>query len=84
MGKQGRKFKIYSSCLLLAFTGLIIYYGETTVKHVKDDLEDWEEERLMKRMIVLNITKEYNLKKTLFMRDIFWGAIFAESNKYHA
>lgn len=38
----------------------------------------------MKRMIVLNITKEYNLKKALLMRDIFWGAIMGESNKYHA
>lgn len=52
MGREGRKFKLCSSCLLLLFTGMIIYYGETTVKNVKEDYDEWREDELAKRAIM--------------------------------
>ncbi|KAL4498347.1 hypothetical protein ABPG72_013153 [Tetrahymena utriculariae] len=84
MGKEGRKFKVCSSCILLMFTLTIIYFGENTVKRVKEDIKQWNEEELSKKLITEKINLEYNLRKTLSMRDKFISLMFVETQKYHS
>ncbi|EAS02829.1 EF hand protein (macronuclear) [Tetrahymena thermophila SB210] len=84
MGKEGRKFKICSSCILLMFTLTIIYFGETTVKRVKEDIQQWNEEELSKKLITEKINLEYNLRKALSMRDTFLSLMLVETQKYHS
>lgn len=83
MAGEGRRFKICSSCMLLLLTVTIIFFGETTVRQVKVEIEEWSEEAKAKQLITQRIHSDYNLKKALAFRNNFFGMFTSEVRKYY-